>query len=66
MSDFFIFKLCTLEFIKYKMFTFQVRNFTDITMSISLFLIKILPLKINTFKLPNYYIHCLNTYNFRK
>lgn len=50
------------------MFTFLVRrNVTDISVSISFFLIKILPLKINThLNYQTIIFISLNTYNFRK
>lgn len=49
------------------LFFLQVRNFTDISMSISFFLIKILPLKINIhLNYRTIVFISLNTYNFRK
>ena len=67
--DFFIFKMCTLEFYIHTkcLCPWQVGNFTDIPMSSSFFLIKILPLKINIHL--NYratMFISLNIHNFRK
>lgn len=58
-------KCARYSLLKYKTSIFlQVTNFTDISMSISFFLNKILPLKINIFKLPNCRVRRLNPYNF--